>query len=212
LRVEAEIVRDCGLQVSGLLANQLGGASVYPPQPDGVYAFTQSKSAWPTSMGQDRYRRGMYTFFRRSAPYPMLTTFDTPRFDTTCTRRLRSNTPLQSLTLANDPAMLEMATALGRRLWEFDKDERSRIEQAFLICFARAPTDEECESVLAYWNDQRRQLRDDSQASQALLSALKDQPGWPTLITNDRDIDAQRAAWVMVGRVLMNLDEFVTRE
>lgn len=212
LRVEAEIVRDNGLGVSGLLSNQLGGPSIYPPQPDGVYAFTQSKSAWPTSKGSDRYRRGMYTFFRRSAPYPMLTTFDTPRFDTTCTRRLRSNTPLQSLTLANDPAMLEMATALGHRLWECGNDEIDRVNQAFLICFARLPTSEECKNVLAYWNEQRQELQDDVEAAKALLSNLKEQPGWPNMSSDDPEVNGRRAAWIMVARVLMNLDEFVTRE
>lgn len=212
LRVEAEIVRDASLQVSSLIANQLCGPSVYPPQPDGVYAFTQNKSGWPTSKGAARYRRGIYTFFRRSAPYPMLTTFDTPRFDTTCTRRLRSNTPLQSLTLANDPAMLEMATALGARLWQHDSDFAGRVRYAFSICFAREPSSEELESVLQYWNQQRNQLSDDTQAAKQLLSTLKDQPGWPTLLSGNAEADGQRAAWVMVARVLMNLDEFVTRE
>ena len=105
LRVDAELVRDLTLSVSGLLNPKIGGPSVYPPQPDGVYAFTQRQAAWPTSTGPDRYRRSLYTFFMRSAPYPMLTTFDAPNFNQTCTRRARSNTPLQSLTMANDQAL-----------------------------------------------------------------------------------------------------------
>ena len=97
LRVDAEIIRDVALELSGALERRIGGPSVYPPQPDGVYAFTQRQAAWPTSEGGDRYRRGLYTFFMRSAPYPMLTTFDVPRFNTTCTSRVRSNTPIQAL-------------------------------------------------------------------------------------------------------------------
>jgi hypothetical protein len=212
LRVEAEIVRDCGLQASGLLDNRLGGASVYPPQPDGVYAFTQNKGAWPTSMAGERFRRGMYTFFRRSAPYPMLTTFDTPRFDTTCTRRTRSNTPLQSLTLANDVAALEMATALGRRLWEHTGDDSARMQLAFESCLARRPTAAEAQSMLDYWSRQKDELRSEPAAADALLANLTQQPGWPSMKTADADQNGQRAAWIMVARVIMNLDEFVTRE
>ena len=101
LRVDAEIVRDLALCASGKLTGTIGGPSVYPPQPPGVYAFTQLKKNWTTSVGADRYRRTMYTFFYRSSPHPMLSTFDAPRFNVTCTRRSRSNTPLQSLMVAN---------------------------------------------------------------------------------------------------------------
>ena len=92
LRVEAEIVRDLTLEAAGLLSKTIGGPSVFPPQPSGVYAFTQNKKNWKTSPGENRYRRGMYTFFYRTAPHPMLTTFDVPRFNQTCTQRARSNT------------------------------------------------------------------------------------------------------------------------
>ena len=212
LRVEAEIVRDCGLQASGLIDTKIGGPSVYPPQPDGVYAFTQNKSAWPTSLGGDRFRRGIYTFFRRSAPYPMLTTFDTPRFDTTCTRRIRSNTPLQSLTLANDTAMLEVATALGRTLWEQTGTPEERMVTAFEACLSRRPNEDESRSLLEYWRAQMTELAADPSATAALLSALSKQPGWNQAVSGDAGLDAERAAWVMVARVIMNLDEFVTRE
>ncbi|RYD25383.1 MAG: DUF1553 domain-containing protein, partial [Verrucomicrobiaceae bacterium] len=98
LRVEAEIVRDAGLCASGLLNPALGGPSVRPPQPDGVYSFTQRAKKWETSLGAERHRRGLYTFLYRSAPYPLFSTFDAPDFSTVCTRRPRSDTPLQSLT------------------------------------------------------------------------------------------------------------------
>ncbi|NIP96421.1 MAG: DUF1553 domain-containing protein, partial [Akkermansiaceae bacterium] len=116
IRLDAEIIRDAALSASGLLTPRVGGPGVYPPQPAGIYAFTQARKNWKTSTGENRFRRGMYTFFYRSAPYPLLSTFDAPDFQTTCTRRARSNTPLQALTIANDPAFLEIAQGLAARL------------------------------------------------------------------------------------------------
>ena len=113
LRLDAEVVRDNGLVASGLLCRKLGGPSVFPPQPGGIYQFTQVVTVWQTSTGEDRFRRGLYTFFKRSAPYPALTVFDAPDGTSTCTRRIRSNTPLQALTLLNDQAFLEMAQGLA---------------------------------------------------------------------------------------------------
>ena len=117
LRLEAEIVRDTALSVSGLLSRKIGGPSVFPPQPDGVMELAQVKRSWDTSPGGDSYRRGMYTHFWRSTPYPFLKTFDAPDANTTCTRRTRSNTPLQSLTLLNDAVFNECAGALGSSRW-----------------------------------------------------------------------------------------------
>jgi hypothetical protein len=202
-RVDAETVRDIGLAVSGLLSRQIGGRSVYPPQPDGVYAFTQRRASWPTSTGADRYRRGMYTFFMRSAPYPMLTTFDAPKFNKTCTRRNRSNTPLQSLTIANDQAMLEMAQALGRRLVvESPSSDRDRIERAFRLCFSRAPDEVELSRLEEFLAVQR-----------AAYAANLDDAGKlaGTGVPSDTP-PAEVAAWVALARVLINLDEFITRE
>ena len=151
-RVEAEVVRDLTLSASGLLSKRIGGPSVYPPQPDGVYAFTQNKKSWKTATGADRYRRGMYTFFYRSAPHPMLSTFDTPDFNTTCTQRERSNTPLQSLTLANDPAQMELVHALAKRLQRDSKlTDSQRIEQCFRLCLValqRKKSHIDCLSIL----------------------------------------------------------------
>src|SRR5690606_36126200 len=99
VRLEAEIVRDAALSASGMLTEEIGGPSVHPPQPDGVFAFTQTKKKWDEDKGPDRYRRALYTMFYRSAPYPLFTTFDAPDFQNVCTRRGRSNTPLQALTV-----------------------------------------------------------------------------------------------------------------
>ncbi len=155
LRLEAEVIRDSALTASGLLDGAIGGPSVYPPQPEGVYAFTQSQRRWPTSVGGDRFRRGMYIFFMRSAPYPMLTTFDVPRFNTTCTARVRSNTPLQSLTLANDEAVLEMARALGDRLARLAATDREKIDHAVWTTLGRPATSFELERLEQYLEQQR---------------------------------------------------------
>ncbi len=202
LRVDAEVVRDLALTASGLLDGQIGGPSVYPPQPDGVYAFTQRNAGWPTSKGADRYRRGLYTFFMRSAPYPMLTTFDTPRFDTTCTLRVRSNTPLQSLTLANDEAMLENARALGRRLIDEAEEYRNRIILAYQLCFARDPDQQEADRLLAFVESQRADF----------LANLPEAKLFSQAATASGEQLAELAAWTAVARVLLNLDEFITRE
>ncbi len=178
-RVEAEVVRDLTLSASGLLSKRIGGPSVYPPQPDGVYAFTQNKKSWKTAKGADRYRRGMYTFFYRSAPHPMLSTFDTPDFNTTCTQRERSNTPLQSLTLANDPAQMELVRALAKRLQrDVSLTESQRIEQCFRLCLCRPPSQAETDRLLQYFK------------------------------THDNTNDG----WIAIARVVVNLDEFVTRD
>ncbi len=198
-RVEAEIVRDVALAASGLLERTIGGPSVYPPQPSGVYAFTQRKASWPTSRGPARYRRGLYIFFMRSAPYPLLTTFDTPRMNATCTRRSVSNTPLQALTLANSEAFLECARALGTKLAKMETGVDQRIRFGFLRCLARPPSAEEAEILAAYY---RRQLAVFNREPARIVSLLGEK-GQAT---------PEQAAWVLVARTLLNLDEFVTRE
>jgi hypothetical protein len=137
LRLDAEIVRDVALAASGLLSNKLGGPPVYPPIPAGVTDLGQSKRNWTVSAGEDRYRRGLYTFVYRATPPPALSVFDAPEGFTTCTRRIRSNTPLQALTLMNDSAFFEFATAL-------EKIIRSEgLSEAFRRCTSRAPSSEE---------------------------------------------------------------------
>src|SRR5438552_303018 len=137
LRLEAEVVRDVALASSGLLSPRVGGPGVFPPQPDGVYRFTQVNKDWKPNTGPDRYRRGMYTYFWRSAPYAGLTVFDAPDSNSTCTRRNRSNTPLQALTLLNDQAFFEFAQALAARvLTEVKSGDGERIRHAFQLCLA----------------------------------------------------------------------------
>jgi len=152
LRVDAEIIRDAALCASGLLDRRIGGPSVRPPQPEGVYAFTQTKKTWTADTGPDRYRRALYTQFYRSAPYPLLSTFDSPDFQQVCTRRVRSNTPLQSLTLANDPAFLEIAQGFAARLVREvpGGDIQARLRRAFQLALSRDPQPAELSALAAY--------------------------------------------------------------
>jgi hypothetical protein len=203
LRVDAELVRDLALGASGLLNPKIGGPSVYPPQPGGVYAFTQRQAAWPTSTGPDRYRRSLYTFFMRSAPYPTLTTFDAPNFNQTCTRRARSNTPLQSLTMANDQALFELAQAFGQRLLTSPVgDDLARLQLGFRLALVRSAEPSELERLAGYLTQLRTAWADSPEDAKRFAGSAFSE-GTPA---------AEAAAWVSVARVLMNLDEFITRE
>lgn len=205
LRVDAEIIRDQALCVSGKFAPVLGGPSVFPPQPDGVYAFTQNKKNWTTSMGPNRYRRTMYTMFYRSAPHPLLTTFDSPDFNTACTQRPRSNTPLQSLTLANDELFIELAQATGQRLMEDLSTNASfseRLDYLFQLSLSRSPDAAEQSLLEAYWNAEQQRLKNDIAAARQVTGVDE---------TMEPDQVASLAAWMSTARVVMNTDEFVTR-
>jgi hypothetical protein len=204
LRVTAEIVRDVALSAAGVLSRRIGGPSVYPPQPEGVYAFTQNKKNWRTSEGANRFRRGMYTFFYRSAAHPFLTTFDTPNFQTTCTRRLRSNTPLQSLTMANEQSIMDAAQGLAKRVLSaaLVRDDE-RLMYAFRCCISRPPTEYELERLRVFLQAQHESFQVDAQGARDVVAAA----ALPKAID-----EVQYAAWVAVSRLLMNLDEFVTRD
>lgn len=202
-RMEAESIRDIFLTSSGLLTRKIGGPSVYPPQPEGIYVLTQNKKSWPEEKGENRYRRGMYTYFWRSSPYPMLPTFDAPNSNTTCTRRVRSNTPLQALTLANDHSLFELIQGFAVRILTEGPDyDEGRLRQAFQICLSRSPADHELEVLTRYLKEQRAHFK--KSPKEAALVASKNRP---------ETIDVVEAAsWTAVARVLMNLDEFITRE
>jgi hypothetical protein len=134
LRLEAEIVRDAALSASGLLSAKRGGPPVFPPIPEGVLSQGQVKRTWTVSAGQDRYRRGVYTFVYRATPPPSLNVFDAPDGYSTCTRRIRSNTPLQALTLMNDAGFFEFAVALEKII------RSDGLDVAFRRCTSRRPT------------------------------------------------------------------------
>lgn len=167
-RVEAEIVRDQALVASGKFTDTVGGPPVHPPQPDGIYAFTQRSKKWPTDNGPDRYRRTMYTMFYRSAPHPLLTTFDSPDFSVSCTRRARSNTPLQALAVANDPMFLELAAAIAESSASHSESVVNQIERIFRLTLTRPPRTDERELLLAYYN--RELDRSDAAAARRAIA------------------------------------------
>ncbi|MBI3696437.1 MAG: DUF1553 domain-containing protein, partial [Acidobacteria bacterium] len=221
MRLEAEILRDAALVSSGLLTPAIGGPSVYPPIPEGAMAVTQVKREWPTATGPDRYRRGMYTFFYRSVPHPGLALFDAPDATSACTRRLRSNSPLQALTLLNDQAFLEFARALARRVLKeapAPATDAARLDRAFLLALGRNPKPAERDRLARFLALQRDEYRSDP--TSASLLVVKEQvfdssPGGNRAM-EEEPVDPKQlpelAAWTAVSRVLFNLDDFMTRE
>jgi mono/diheme cytochrome c family protein len=210
LRLEAEAVRDAALATSGLLDSHLGGPSVFPPQPAGVDQFTQVKRKWTPTEGPGRYRRGLYTYFYRASPHPALTAFDAPDAGTTCTRRNRSNTPLQALTLLNDAGFAEYAYGLACRLLnEHLTNDGSLIDRAFRICLGRPPSDAESERLVAFLTRERQRCAADSAATEELLHG-----GGPAgeALAGLPAPRSEKASLVLLARVLFNLDEFITRE
>jgi hypothetical protein len=211
MRVEAEIVRDIALAASGLLNRKIGGPSVYPPAPEFLFQPPASygPKVWPTATGDDRFRRALYTFRFRSVPYPMLQTFDAPNGDFSCVRRVRSNTPLQSLTTLNEPLFVECAQALALRTVQAGgSTDASRLQFAFRRCLARSPNDDESAVLLeAYrWHVDRFSAAD----AKPWEFAAPD-PAHPPQLP-DGVTPPQLAAWTAVSRVLLNLDETITKE
>lgn len=203
LRVDAEMIRDAALVASGLLTEELGGTPVYPPQPEGVFDFTQDKKPWKTSTGRDRFRKGIYTHLWRSSLYPAMAVFDFPEPNVACTRRIRSNTPLQSLTLANDETFFEFARGFALHMLETPVDDDSqRLTVAVQSTLGREPTSNELARLRQYLQQQRERFASDAAAAETFAPKPL-----PANITT-----AEAAAWTAVGRVLMNLDEFITRE
>lgn len=206
LRLDAEVVRDNALAVSGLLNRRIGGPSVFPHQPDGIWNNPYSLETWQTDTDGNQHRRGLYAYWRRTAPYASFTTFDAPSRETTCDRRPRSNTPLQALTVLNDKAFVECAVALGRRmLSEAKGSDRDRASYGFRLCLSRGPSAAELDHLVALYQDSLKSFRKDTAAAQALLKegAAK----------SAKETDAAEwAAWTAVANVLLNLDEMLTKE
>ncbi len=201
LRLDSEIVRDVSLAASGLLARKVGGPSVYPPQPAAAMSASQIRKVWKPSAGEDRYRRGMYTFFWRVTPHPALIVFDAPGGMITCTRRTRSNTPLQALTLMNDTAFHEMAQAFALRLVR-EAPAQQRFEHAFRIALSRQPRAKEMERLQSLLAAERDDLATHPDEASKLL---------PAKVPEGVD-RVDLAAWTSMARVILNMDEFITRE
>ncbi|MFM8253050.1 MAG: PSD1 and planctomycete cytochrome C domain-containing protein [Planctomycetota bacterium] len=206
-RLEAELIRDSLLQMSGLLTQRLGGASVFPPQPANVTTEgAYGQLSWQTSSGGDRYRRGLYTFAKRTAPYAMFTTFDAPSGEACVARRESSNTPLQALTLMNDVVFLETAQALGADVLREPLDDTARAISLFRRCVTRPPTAEELQLVLRF-QEQQRQRFASGQLDPAPLAGAGAGTGAGT---GAGDV-AVRAAWIATARAILNLDETITK-
>jgi hypothetical protein len=217
IRLDAEIIRDSALAASGLLASKLGGPGVYPPIPDGAMATTQIKRPWPTDVGPNRYRRGLYTFFYRMSPPPNLVLFDAPNGQESCTRRVRSTSPLQALTLLNDQAFLEFAVALAKRvLKEAPANDRNRLDHAFLLALGRKPSPNDLDRLTTLLTQQREEYNARPSAALEVASALdagmKAQPEGEAHTSVSPKDAPELAAWTAVSRVLLNVDSFMTRE
>jgi hypothetical protein len=206
-RMEAEMIRDIALSASGLLSRKMHGPSVFPLQPDGIWDIPYNQDKWVTSEGEDRYRRSLYTFLRRTSPYPSFMTFDATSREFCTVRRVRTNTPLQALTLLNDRATFEAARALGERMRRDSNagsTTSSRASYGFRLCVARAPTADEIARLVELFEDERRHFHSKPDAARTVATN-----GHPAPESADEAADA--AAWTMVANVLLNLDETLTK-
>jgi len=210
-RVEGEIVRDVALAASGLLNPQIGGRSTMPPAPAFLFQPPASYAPfpWVDETGPEKYRRALYTFRRRSTPYPVLQTFDVPNADMSCVRRQRSNSPLQALVSLNEPIFVECAQALARKsLEEGGKTDVSRINYAFRRVLARQPSEDEKQELVALLNKEKQRLAEGWLNPNDIATGKNDLPSnLPQGAT-----PAQLAAYTVVSRVLLNLDETITKE
>ena len=207
-RVDAEAVQDIALAASGLLSPKVGGPSVFPPLPDGVMALAYNQIAWNVSEGDDRYRRAMYTFWKRSVPYPAMLMFDTPAAEQSCVRRNRSNTPLQALTTLNEPTFNQAARWLGWRTLSAAPSDNARAVWAFRQCVSRTPTTAETAVLLKLLASAREEFA--AKPKDASQFAFAD-PKNPAPLPPGASL-GDLAAWSTVTRAILNLDETITKE
>jgi hypothetical protein len=211
LRVDAEIVRDVTLEASGLLNSSIGGRSVFPPLPGFLFVAPVSygPKIWPEDKGPERYKRGIYTFRYRSIPNPLLQSFDAPNGDFSCVRRVRSNTPLQALMTLNEPISMDCARSLAlKTLNDGGPSDENRLVYAFRRCLARQPTKEESSELLGLLKKEEQHFaRTDAKPWELAANNPKEPPKLPAGTS-----PAQLAAWTVVSRVLLNLDETITKE
>ena len=205
-RLEAEMVRDQALALSGLLSNKVGGPSVFPPQPEGLWqAAFNGQRTWTTSEGADKHRRGIYTFWRRTVPYPSMAVFDAPSREICAIKRIRTNTPLQAFVTLNDPVYVEAAQALARRLVrEGGKTPEDRVKFGLALCLCRPPRNEQVTPLVNLYQSELARYRQDVPAATALAT----DPLGP--IPDGMD-PADLAAWTTVANILLNLDGVLTK-
>jgi hypothetical protein len=193
-RLDAETLRDNALRISGLLNAKIGGPSVFPVQPEGIWNTPYSGERWMTAQDGDRYRRGLYTFMKRTAPYPSFMAFDASSREQCTVRRTRTNTPLQALAMLNDPAYLEAARALAATMTKAGGDPGARIVDGFRRCTGRRPSAAEKSRLVKLAADVRQRYQRDPESAKKLAAT------------------PEQAAWVMVANVLLNLDETLNKE
>ena len=211
-RLPAETIRDNALAVAGLLNLKQGGPPVYPPQPEGIWRVTgEVDNKYYTSSGDDRYRRGLYTIWRRSAPYPSFVNFDAPERSSCVVQRPRTNTPLQALTLLNDPVYVEAAGALARRITTEapSADEGGRIDYGFCLAAGRKPSKEEQAVLREVLHQELPRYQADAATTKKLLAAAHLDQAKSAM--ND-EAAAEWAAWYHVAEILLNLDETITKQ
>lgn len=204
-RLEAEMVRDQALAASGLLSKKMFGESVMPPQPPGIWQVVYSGDKWETSQGEDRYRRGLYTFWRRTSPYPSMIAFDATSREICTVKRTRTNTPLAALVTLNDPVYIEAAQALARAtVTEGGATLEERATYAFRSTLVRPPKPAELQRILSLYHSELTYYRENSEDAKLLATeGLGEAP-------SELDIH-ELAAWTVVANVLMNLDEALTK-
>jgi hypothetical protein len=204
-RMDAEMIRDNALAVSGLLSHKMYGPSVMPPQPEGIWQSTYNTTKWETSKGEDRYRRGLYTFIKRTTPYPAMTTFDAPSRELCTVRRINTNTPLQALVALNDPAFVETAQALARRMVkEGGPKLEDRLAKGLELALIRPAQPDEVAVLAKLYETRRAHYAKYSEEATKLASD-------PIGPLPEGVAAADLAALTAVGNVILNLDEFVTR-
>ena len=202
-RVEAEMVRDVALAASGLLNPAVGGPSVFPlPARRRLGQALQRRSLGRRAKEQIAIARGIYTFIRRTAPYPSLVNFDAPSREFCTVKRPRTNTPLQALTTLNDPVFFEAAQAMARRIMnEAAAGAASRARYGFRLCASRHPTEKELDQIVAFYGEELTKFQGDREAARQVTGAKEAGPETPEL-----------AAWTMVSNLLLSLDETLTKE
>lgn len=212
-RLDAEIVRDQLLVSAGVLSRTVGGPSVRPPQPAGITEVTFGSPKWNPNDGPDRFRRSLYTFSKRTAPFAMYSTFDAPTGEACIAQRNRSNSPLQALTLLNDVMVMELAGKAGERYQDVASktSDADGLQQLFRSLLVRPPTDYEMQLMTEFLEKARRNFSEDAAASRDLLSVTRS-GGGKSEGSDAAVADAETAAWTAVARIIFALDETQSRE
>jgi hypothetical protein len=204
-RLSAEMVRDQALAASGLLVQKIGGASVKPWQPPGLWKSVLGSGEWKPDTGDATYRRGLYVYWKRGVPYPSFMAFDAPKRETCTVTRVRTTTPLQALVLLNDPVYVEAGRALGQRmLKEGGVEDEMRLQLGFRLVTSRRADERELKALVALLADMRTTYKADEKATKALLAvgAAKVDPKLDA---------AEAAAWAQIGATLLNLEAAIRR-